>query len=255
MVYTISQLSKLSGVTTRTLRYYDEIGLLLPKYIANNGYRIYGQEEVDRLQQILFLRQLKMPLNDIKSILSSPGFDKEKTLQNHLISLYEQKEQLDLLIANVQKTIRSMKGEIEMNDNEKFEGLKQAKIQENEEKYGKEIRRTYGDEVIDASNEKLMAMSQEKYNEAESLAKEINRVLKEAMKKSDPAGELAQKACKLHKKWLLMFWNEKHYSKAAHRSLGEMYVADERYTKYYNDAIAPGAAKFLADALYCFTEE
>ncbi len=75
MKYTINKLAKLAGVSTRTLRYYDEIGLLRPARMSSNGYRVYGQKEVDRLQQILFYRELGVPLEEIKKILSSKEFD------------------------------------------------------------------------------------------------------------------------------------------------------------------------------------
>ena len=79
--YSINKLSKLAGISTRTLRYYDEIGLISPKRINSNGYRVYGQKEVDLLQRILFFRELKMPLDEIKRIMQSKDFDDTVALQ------------------------------------------------------------------------------------------------------------------------------------------------------------------------------
>ena len=133
-----------------------------------------------------------------------------------------------------------------MSDREKFEGLKQDLIDRNEKRYGSEIRGKYGDEVIDGSNTKLKGLSQEQYDEAESLLSELEAALKEAFEQGDPASELAQKACELHKKWLCCFWDT--YTKEMHVGLAQMYVDDERFSAYY-DKIAPGCAVFLRDAI------
>lgn len=139
-----------------------------------------------------------------------------------------------------------------MSDKEKFEGFKQKMIDDNEAKYGEEIREKYGDKTIDASNAKVKGMSQEKWNHAQELSELINTTLKEAFEIGDPAGEIAQKVCELHKEWLCIFWEDGMYSKEMHLALAEGYVADERFTAYY-DQIAEGCTKFLRDAIevYC----
>lgn len=100
MEYSINKLSRLSGVTTRTLRYYDEINLLKPARVASSGYRIYGAKEVDRLQQILIYRELEFSLDDIRSILQKPDVDVEKVFESHLRMLHEKQEQLNKLKIN-----------------------------------------------------------------------------------------------------------------------------------------------------------
>ena len=252
MDYTIKKLAKITGVSTRTLRFYDEIGLLVPARKSSNGYRIYGQKEVDLLQQILFYRELDMPLEDIKSIVLSDDFDREAALRSHLKVLKKKRDRLDTLILNLEKTIKYVKGEIVMNDTEKFEGFKQKLIDENEKQYGAEIREKYGEAAVMASNAKLMGMTKEQYMEAEKLSSEINETLKAAVEQGDPAGELAQKACAAHKKWLSYFWPS--YSKEAHAGLGRMYAEDPRFTAYY-DKIAPGCAKFFRDALQIYCQQ
>lgn len=252
MEYTIAKLAHLAGVSTRTLRYYDQIGLLRPKRISSNGYRIYGREEVDTLQQILFYRELGVELKDIGDILGDPGFDREKALWDHLAALLQKKDQLEALIGNVNKTIASMKGEVTMSDREKFEGFKQKLIAENEEKYGGEIRQKYGDDTVNASYARLRGMSKEKMQEAQELSEAINRGLTEAFAQGDPAGELAQRVCDMHRRWLCIYWPQGLYTKEAHALLAEGYVDDERFRAYY-DRIAPGCAEFLRDAIriYC----
>lgn len=249
MEYTINQLAKLAGVSTRTLRYYDQCGLLPPKAVRSNGYRIYGETEVNRLQQILFYRELGVELSEIGRILAEKDFDGLSALQNHLSALREKRARLERLIDNVQKSISAMKGETEMTDEEKFEGFKEKLISDNEQKYGKEIREKYGVETVDRSNVKLKNMTKEQYGEQEALTQELNNTLKAAFEQGDPGGELAQKACELHKQWLSFYWD--HYSKEAHRGVAQMYVDDPRFTAYY-DAIAPGCAVFLRDAVRIF---
>ena len=250
MEYTSNKLARLSGVSARTLRYYDEVGLLKPARIATSGYRIYGQAEVDVLQQILFYKELGFALDDIGKLLGSPGFDREQAFVSHLAELHAKKERLDTLIRNVTKSIAAMKGETIMQDNEKFEGFKQDLIDENERKYGAEIRKKHGDQAMDGSNARIKGLTQEQYDEGERLRVAVEETLKSAFETGDPAGEQAQKACDLHRQWLCVFYPG--YSKEYHKNMGEMYAADERFKAHY-DKIAPGCAVFLRDAIniYC----
>ena len=213
MEYSIKKLSEIAGVSTRTLRYYDEIGLLKPARVSSSGYRIYGKKQVDILQQILFYKELGISLDEIKEIIQNPNFEK-------------------------------------IGDPSSKEGFKKTVIDENEKKYGKEIRSKYGDETIDKSNEKFMKMSEEEYNEADALAKEIIEQLIAAKKIGDPSSKEAQALAELHKKWLSIYWDK--YSKEAHAGVAQMYVCDERFKEYY-DKHGEGLAEFLRDAIVEYT--
>lgn len=171
-------------------------------------------------------------------------------MESHLSALLARRKQLDLLVANVEKTIKAKKGEMIMSDQEKFEGFLQKLVDDNERQYGEEAREKYGDESVSRSNAKVLNMSKEQYTELEKLTSDLNGTLKAAFEQGDPAGELAQKACVLHKKWLCFYWDA--YSKEAHIGVTQMYVDDSRFTAYY-DKIAPGCAVFLRDAvaIYC----
>jgi DNA-binding transcriptional MerR regulator len=250
MEYTVQQLARLAGVSTRTLRYYDEIGLLKPARINSSGYRIYGQNEVDMLQQILFYRELGMSLEEIRAIITAPSFNAAQALKEHRQKLLEKRAQLDVLIENVNNTIEQKEGRMTMSDKEKFKGFKQKMVQENEKKYGKEIRAKYGEEAVSQSNAKLMNMSEEEYRKVVELEQQLNQTLADAFADGNPAGNLAQKAADLHKQWLSFYWGK--YSKEAHAGLAEMYVADERFTAYY-DKEQPGTAAFLRDAILVYT--
>ncbi|MBQ6849935.1 MAG: MerR family transcriptional regulator [Oscillospiraceae bacterium] len=246
MKYSISQLSKLAGVSSRTLRYYEEIGLLLPREKGENGYRYYSSQQVDKLQQIMFYRSFDMELDDIKNILNSDEFDPVTALESHLVKLENQKAKINRLIDNVNKTILSLKGETTMSDKEKFAAFKQNIVDKNEEKYGAEARRKYGDKAVDDTNKKILDMSLDNWNSLEELNELLNKTLKIAVEKGDPASETAQKACALHKEWLGYYWN--FYNKEAHLNLCLMYTQDERFKEYY-EKIAPGCADFLYEAM------
>ncbi|MCU9614622.1 MerR family transcriptional regulator [Caldibacillus lycopersici] len=250
MEYTIQKLASLAGISTRTLRYYDEIGILKPGRISSSGYRIYGQNEVNLLQQIMFYRELGVNLEQIKEIVTNPNFDPTLALKEHRERLLAKRQQIDVLLENVDKTIANTERRIDMTDQEKFTGFKKQLIKENEQKYGKEIREKYGDDTVDASNAKLMNMSKEDYKAVTALSEQVNETLAEALQTGDPAGSLAQKAADLHKQWLCYYWTE--YSKEAHAGLAQMYVDDARFKAYY-DKVQPGAAEFLRDAIHIYT--
>jgi DNA-binding transcriptional MerR regulator len=130
MEYTIQKLSRLAGVSTRTLRFYDEIGLLKPKRTSSSGYRIYGETEVDRLQQILFFKQLSFSLDKIKAAMDDPAYDAEQSLVAHKQALLEKKKEIELLIKTVDATLEKKRGGRTMSDKEKFEGLKKELLDE-----------------------------------------------------------------------------------------------------------------------------
>ena len=257
MEYTIGELARMAGVSTRTLRHFETKGLLSPLKRGENGYREYGREQVERLQQVLLYRELGMPLDTIRATLDSPGFDREQALEAHLTELKAKRKQLDALVKNVTKTLEESRGESTMTDSEKFQGLRKQMVRENEKKYGDEARNRYGNEMFDASQERLGTMSQQQWEHQERLEQQIAECLKTSLDAGgDPAGEQAQKACELHAEWIRMFWPEGTYNKKAQLGLAQMYVADERFKAYY-DAIGDGAAELLSNALtvYCLEDD
>lgn len=247
MEYTVQKLACLAGVSARTLRYYDEIGLLSPARLSTSGYRIYGEKEVDVLQQILLYRETGLELEQIKDAIHKPDFNYLEVLQEHLRKLESRKEQLDRLIETVSKTIEKEKGNIRMSNQEKFEGFKKNLVEENEKTYGKEIREKYGEETVDESNAKLMNLTEEAYNRMQEIGGEINRILEEAVKNNEyPEDTVGEKVALLHKEWLSFTWPS--YTPQAHKGLVQMYVADERFKKYY-DKNVEGCAQFLKAAV------
>lgn len=251
MEYTVKKLGRLAGVSTRTLRYYDEIGLLKPARINSSGYRIYGQAEVDRLQQILFYRELGVGLEEIKQLLASPDFDAERALLAHRAQLLDKRAQLDLLIANVDRTLAYRRGVKKMTDKQKFEGFKRRLVEENEKRYGEEIRTKYGESKVEQANNSVLNMTEAEYAAIEQLAADIHKTLADAYATGDPAGELAQQAADMHRRWLTFYWGD--YNPQAHADIAQMYVDDPRFTEYY-DKDQPGTAAFLRDAVLIYTQ-
>ena len=250
MEYTIQELAQLSGVSTRTLRYYDEIGLLKPARTNEAGYRFYGQFEVDMLQQILFYRALDMKLATIQEIIQAPDFQHTEALKTHRTALLQRKEQLEKILQTVEKTIQSIEAEQPMTNEEKFNGFKDKLIKENEKQYGQEIRSKYGNKTVDASNAKFRNMTEEQYEAMQQLEQQLFARLKEAMEIGDTKNDVAMEVAELHKRWLSFSWSQ--YSKEAHAGIAQMYIGDERFTAYYDERVSPGATTFLHDAIINF---
>lgn len=122
-------------------------------------------------------------------------------------------------------------------------------VEENERRFGAETRAAFGDGVVDAANKKYVAMGEAAHVQAGELELAIKEQLRRAMESGDVAGAEARALTAMHGRWLRMYWPDGVYSPEAHRSLADAYVADERFRAYY-DAVAPGAAQFLRDAIY-----
>lgn len=252
MVYTVKKLADLMGVSARTLRYYDSIGLLKPKTINESGYREYGSEELNRLQEILFYRAMNFPLQEIKAIFDNPDHDRVAILESQLVSLLDQEKALNELINSVKESIDDAKGRSQMNDKDKFTALKKTIIKENEAAYGDELRAAYGKDLIEASNDKLLRQSESDLDKASKCEKEIIERLIKAYKDNDQSSETRNRIGQLHKEWLMYYWTR--YSKDAHKGLAQLYISDERFTHYY-DQHAPGLAVFFSRLLEEFLSE
>lgn len=247
MEYTIQQLSRLSGVTTRALRWYDKLGLLKPSGRTEGGYRRYGPAEVDRLQDILYYRALGVELARVKAILDDPSYDRLAVLRDHLSALEEERERIQRLIDSVQETIRVQERDESMSDEKKFEAFKRQFVEEKERLYGAEARKKYGDAQVDASNARVMGITLEQYQEYERLGEEILEKLSAAVAEgADPAGEVGRELTDLHRRWLTIMGDKCDAQRQ--RGIAELYVQDRRFTAYY-DRERPGCARFLRDAV------
>ena len=246
-MYSTGKLSEISGVSSRTLRYYDEIGLLKPSFINESGYRYYDDKEVALLQQILFYKERGFDLHTIKEIIYRKDFDLSSALEEHLVSLEEEKKKIDSMINSVKLSIKSLKGEYNMSDKDKFEVFKKNLIDKNERTYGKEIREKYGDDSIDESNRKMLNMNEEDYKMFKELEENILTLVEKCVKENlDLDSKEAKELVNMHQKWIKMTWNK--YSVEAHKSLAMMYTMDERFKEYYDRNIE-GCADYLSMAI------
>ncbi|MBQ9021102.1 MAG: MerR family transcriptional regulator [Eggerthellaceae bacterium] len=246
--YSVGQLAKLAGVSVRALHHYEAIGLLAPKH-AENGYRVYGPDDVECLQQILLYRACGMELSRIGELIDAHDFDATAALQGHLDTLCMRKQELENLIKTVRKTIDTLEGKTTMTDEERFEGLKRAAVDANEHAYGTEARQRYGDEAVDAANKRLLSMDQATWQRKEALEQAIIEQLKGAMASGDATNEKAAQLADLHVQWIQLQWGDGAYSRDAHLGLAQGYLADDRFRDYYDSRAGEGATEFLVAAL------
>lgn len=241
-MYSIQAFSKLTGVTSRTLRYYDEIGLLKPKKMSLAGYRIYGEAEVERMQHILFFRRLGVPLKEIRAVLQDEQINYLDLLKEHQAALQQKQEELRALLELVEQSINEKEGESKMNHQEKFEAFKRNKLNENEEKYGKEIREKYGEEVINQSNQAILGMSEDAYQKQQEREEALLTLLKNSPEMTIPSSE-AQKIFGLHKEWITQAWGK--YSSQSHKGVAYLYLMNPEFTQYYDEKTYVGGAEKL----------
>ncbi len=244
MAYSVKQLAKLAGVSARTLRYYDEIDLLKPETVGGNGYRYYSRENLLRLQQILFYKELDFSLEEIAGMLNEPDFDLHAALAGQRAALQERVERLQRLIGTVDRTLLHLEGRIDMDDKQIFSGWSEGKQKD----YEQEIRQRYGERafegVIDWNS---YTTEQKEAIQAESRA--IYQGLGEAMEQGPNSGE----AQALIERWHnhLRYFYEPSVERM--RGLGAMYEEDERFRANF-EKIRPGLAKFVREAINVYVE-
>lgn len=247
MEYSIGELARLAGVSTRTLRWYGEKGLLKPCRTDRVGVRYYSAAEVDRLQQIMFYRALGFDLLRIKECLDDPERDRVSFLREQLCALEREKAKIEGLIEAVKENIDYEERNIVMSDKRKFEAFKRDLIAENESRYGREAREKYGDGAVDAANAAMMGLSEEEYAAWDRLGREILDGLETSVRDGlSPASEAGKEIARKHAEWIRISTGK--YTREMHRGIAQMYVLDERFTAYYDKNVA-GCAQFLRDAV------
>ena len=240
MAYQIKQLAELAGVSVRTLRYYDEIGLLPPAYVGENGYRYYETAQVDQLQQIRLYRAMQVPLAEIKPLLTQSPAQTVTALEHQYQQLLAQRQQLDGLLTLIQ----TQTGGMHMTDAEKFTAFKQQKLNENERNYGEELRNKYDSQTLAAANDRFTKLSQADYTTMQTTEAQLLADLKTRPALDSP---VSQRIYDAHKRWLCYSWS--NYSAEMHRNLAAMYQADDRFQSYYDNRAGQGAAKLLCQII------
>lgn len=224
----IKAITKLTGLTSKTLRHWEKMGLLTPERDLENDYRLYSDTDLTRIFYIMSLRQMDLSLETIRNILLHVT-DEETALAEHLTRLKDKKNQLALLIDQLSNKLE--KGDYQMKAQD-FKLLKKQQIEENEEKYGAEIRERWGSERIDKSNEKYATADEAKIKWWQETHSKVIVMLEQSYETQDT--HLAYEAIILHKELIEAFWPENSVSPEAHIGLGQMYVDDERFRANYN---------------------
>jgi DNA-binding transcriptional MerR regulator len=249
--YTVKQLASIAGVSVRTLHLYDEIGLLKPSVRTEKKYRLYGRAEAFRLQQILFYKELGMPLKDIAGILDDPGFDPVKSLEDHKKTLLQKQEQLTTLLQTIDKTIDHLKNETMLSVEELYEGMPK----EQATAWREEAIKKWGDEVTRSENHLRKKSKQEFEQLKQASGDNRNRLL--SLINEDPAGEKVQAAIAEHYELIREFWGTSGLPDKqadAYAGLGDLYVSDERYTTV-DSKPHPEFAQFMSIAMKHFAKK
>jgi DNA-binding transcriptional MerR regulator len=244
-MFTVKQLSKLAGVTPRTLHHYDAIGLLKPSRIGDNGYRYYGEEALLRLQQILFYRELDLPLEDIRGILGRHDFDVMGALYSHKQALQERVSRLNRLIQTVDKTLFYLKGKQTMNEKILFEGFSD----EEQEQYAREAEKMYGAESVRASMKKWKAYPEDEKKRILAEAGAIYRELITSM----PEGAASQEVQAAIGRWrrnIEYFWTPNDEQLLG---LAAGYNDDPRFKATF-DKMHPQLAGFMLEAVKVYVK-
>ena len=242
----INELAKISGVSVRTLHHYDRIRLLCPARDPDNDYRVYGEREVDRLQQILLFRACGFPLKAIGELLDSPDFDREKAFCLQKKALIFEQKRISGMLATLERSIDTLKGRDTMTDKEKFQGFDFSS-----NPYEQEARQRWGDEAVEKSNRKLGAMSA---SEKQKMGDTMNGLFQKLGGLRHEAPESAEVQAAVGE--LYTFFNGGfgiHYTPEAFAGLGQMYVDDERFTKNI-DRFGEGLSVFLRDAMGVYAQ-
>jgi DNA-binding transcriptional MerR regulator len=251
-LYTVKQVAKLSGVTVRALHHYDQVGLLKPAQVGENGYRYYGREELLRLQQILIHRELELPLEAIVELLDQPGFDRREALRRHRKTLSQKAARYRRLIQTLDRTLAALEGETQMKDEDLYKGF----APEKQAQYEAEIIDRFGEPArasIEASKAAMKTWSKGDWERTGREYAEVEAGMGKALADGLPADSDEVRALvRRHHAWVARMWNRTP-SRDPYIGLGQMYVDHPDFHARY-EAVQPGLAEYLAQAMRSFAE-
>jgi len=239
-----AEVARLTGVTARTLRHYDAIGLLVPAATGHGGVRRYGQAELLRLQQILLLKRLGLRLDTIADVLEG-DLPEIEAMRRHLAGLHDERERLDQLTATVEATIRQLEGDQQMTPETWFEGL--------DNEHEAEARRRWGDEVVDAGDRAVRAMTPEERRRIPEVFEDLHRRLAALQNKGAAAAdESVQTVVEDHYRFIEKVWGAAPTAEA-YRGLGALYTDDPAFTATF-DEVAQNLAAYLREGMNAYAE-
>lgn len=247
--YTVKQVAKLSGVSVRTLHHYDEVGLLKPACVGANGYRYYGREELLRLQQILFHRELGFPLEEIRQVLDAPGFDRMAALRRHRERLEAETRRYRKLVRTIDQTLAELEGEQQMDDKDLYKGFAPEKQAE----YETYIADRFGRAELDASKARMKGWSKDDFQRLADGWEEIEGGLAKALTDGLPAdAEAVQALVRRQAAWIGQSWGRAP-AREAFVGLSHLYRDHPDFRARY-EARADGLTEYLVEAMRVFAE-
>ncbi|WP_201763473.1 MerR family transcriptional regulator [Chengkuizengella marina] len=249
-MYKVKEVSSIVGVSVRTLHHYDRIGLLEPETTTPSGYRLYTDQNLERLQQILFFKEMDFSLQEIKEILDRPDFDRKKALKTHKEVLLKKKNRIEKMIKTVNKTLASIEGGIKMENKEMFNGFDMKEIEEHQAKYAEEAKQKYG-ESYEKTIQKTKNYTKEDWK---NITEEANGIYNKLASRMEfgPEDEQAQKAIHEWRQHITKYYYECTID--VFRGLGDMYVADVRFTNNI-DKNKDGLAEFMKQAMHVYCDK
>ncbi|SMC44478.1 MerR family transcriptional regulator [Pedobacter africanus] len=247
--YSVKQLARLSGITVKTLHLYDKIGLLKPAERTDARYRLYGKEELLRLQQILFYKELDFPLKEILLILDDPDFDLILALQGHKRMLQARKARIGTLMKTIDNTIHSIKNKTMLKLEDLYEGLSADEAK----KYRDQAIDSYGEEVVIHAEEHLKSLSKSDMQVLVLRQKELGKailLLKDLPADSDRVqGLVHEHYLNTRKLWGTHDASDKQAE--AYYGLGQLYLSDERFTSE-SGVFGPEFRTFISEAIAAY---
>lgn len=245
MAWSIAEVARESGVTSRTLRHYHAIGLLEPAWTAHNGRRYYEREQLVRLQQILLLRNLGLGLETIAEVLGRHSHGSTiDVLERHREWLLQEQERLGRLVRTVESTIESIREGWEMAPQKVFEGFERNP-------YETEARERWGDAAVDASYQRMRGWSDADADKARTGYTRVHEGLAPLKADGVDAGaERVQELVQLHYEVTCLFWTP---DRDAYKGLGQMYVDDERFRRNIGGGDA-ALVEYLRDAMVVYAD-
>jgi DNA-binding transcriptional MerR regulator len=244
--YTVSQLAEMAGVSVRTRHHYDHVDLLKPSSRTEAGYRLYGEQDLLRLQQILFFKELDFPLSEIRAILDDPEFDQIKALEKHRRLLQGRAERLTHLLRTIDRTIQRLtEDDTMMTDEELYEGFTKEQM----ERYKREAREMYDPELVAESERRVRRMTKAQWNGVKEEGDRVTRALAEVADRA-PGDPEVQALIAQHYAWIEQFYAA---SAEMYRGLGRLYVEHEEFRAFY-DKYRPGLADFMQAAMAYYAD-
>lgn len=246
MAYTVKAVADLANISVRTLHHYDHIGLLRPASVSPAGYRLYSEADLERLQEVLFFRELGFSLSEIKRIISSPRYDRLEALREHHRLLLEKRRRLDKLIRSVARTIESTERGDKMSEEEMFEGFDQKQI----DAWTEEARERWGAEHVDESVRRTKRYTKADWKALYEEMGDLTSRIAEGMDRGPDDPAVQEQVARWHR-----IINERFYdcTPEIFRGLGDLYVDDPRFTATY-EKIRPGLAQFLRAAMHIYVD-